>query len=77
MNEPTIVKKGKGVNLLYNGYRYSKDRKKRMQLVSSTGNAHSDPALVKPIQQTQMVSKYSKQQIMTMSQTTSQLYQPR
>ena len=77
MNEPTIVKKGKGVNLLYNGYRYSKDRKKRMQLVSSTGNAHSDPALVEPIQQTQMVSKYSKQQIMTMSQTTSQLYQPR
>ena len=27
MNKPTIVKKGKGVNLRYNGYRYSKDRK--------------------------------------------------
>jgi hypothetical protein len=27
MDVPTIEKKGRGVNLLYNGYRYSKDKK--------------------------------------------------
>ena len=48
MNEPTIVKKGKGVNLRYNGYRYSKDRKNAAGIQywkptfrSCSGRAHS------------------------------------
>lgn len=48
MNEPTIVKKGKGVNLLHNGYRYSKDRKNaagiqhwKCTVRSCSGRAHS------------------------------------
>jgi hypothetical protein len=27
MDVPTIVRKGRGVNLVHNGYRYSKDKK--------------------------------------------------
>ena len=48
MNEPTIVKKGKGVNLRYNGYRYTKDRKNAAGIQywkptfrSCSGRAHS------------------------------------
>ena len=48
MNEPMIVKKGKGVNFLHNGYRYSKDRKNaagiqywKCTVRSCSGRAHS------------------------------------
>ena len=48
MDVPTIVKKGRGVNLLHNGYRYSKDKKNtagvqywKCAVRSSTGRAHT------------------------------------
>ena len=48
MDVPTIVKKGRGVNLLHNGYRYSKDKKNtagvqywKCAVRSCTGRAHT------------------------------------
>ena len=48
MNEPAIVKKDKGVNLRYNGFRYSKGRENaagiqywKCTVRSCSGRAHS------------------------------------
>ena len=48
MDVPTILKKGRGVNLLHNGYRYSKDKKNtagvqywKCAVRSRTGRAHT------------------------------------
>ena len=48
MDVPTIVRKGRGVNLLHNGYRYSKDKKNtagvqywKCAVRSCTGRAHT------------------------------------
>ena len=43
MDVPTIVKKGRGINLLHNGYRYSKDKKNTagVQYRSCPGRAHT------------------------------------
>jgi hypothetical protein len=43
MDVPTILKKGRGVNLLHNGYRYSKDKKNTVgvQYRSCPGRAHT------------------------------------